>query len=67
MHIFQHRKFVVHDRDDLLQTLNGDSEVDTAHAIALLKRDHYALFVFCGEFLVRGIEIDDEREGWRVG
>jgi len=66
MHIFQHRKFGVHDRDDLFQTLNGDSKVDTAHAITVPERDHYAFFIFSGELLIRVIEIDNERERWRM-
>ena len=64
MHIFQHRKFVVHDRDDLFQTLNGDSKVDTAHAITVPERDHYAFFILRGEVLIWVIKVNDEREGW---
>ena len=66
MHIFQHRKFVVHDRNDLFQALNGDTKVDTAYAIAVPERDHDASFIFGGEVLIWVIVVDNKREGWRM-
>ena len=66
MHVFQHRKFIVYGLEELLQTRNWDLKVDAAYAITVLERKCYSLFIFCGEILMRVIEIDDEWEGWRM-
>jgi len=66
MHIFQHRKFVVYGCDEPFQTPCRGLEVDATHAIPMLERERYSLFIFCGEDSICIIEIDDEWEGRRM-
>jgi hypothetical protein len=66
MHIFQHRKLVVYRCDEPFQTRRWGLEVDAAHAIPMLERKRYFLFILRGEVSICIIEIDDEREGRRM-
>src|SRR6266851_446406 len=56
-------KFVVYGRDDLLQTCNRHQKADAAHAITVLERKQYSLFIFCGEVVIPVIVINNERKG----
>ena len=61
--VFQDREFVVYGRDDLLQTWSWYLNGDAAHAITVLKCEHDALFVFCGEATISEMILKNERKG----
>ena len=62
MQVFQHRKFAVYGRDEVMQTLNRHLKADAAHTVTVLECKHYSLFIFCGGVTVFGIVINKERK-----
>ena len=62
MQVFQHRKFALYGRDEIMQTLNRHLKANAAHTVTVLECKHYSLLIFRGRVMVFGIVIDKERK-----
>jgi hypothetical protein len=60
--VFQHGKFLIYCRDELLQIRKRHVKADTAHAIAVLECKHYSRFILRGDAVIAANVIDNERK-----